>query len=54
MGESLQLWRSGSTAPPFRSKVALSPWTTDEQTYVIATVRDVGVRLGIQAELEAA
>ena len=54
MGESLQLWAKRVDGATFPVEVALSPWTTDEQTYVIATVRDVSVRLGIQAELEAA
>ena len=54
MGESLQLWAKRVDGATFPVEVALSPWITDEQTYVIATVRDVSVRLGIQAELESA
>ncbi|MGD9702805.1 MAG: PAS domain-containing sensor histidine kinase [Acidimicrobiia bacterium] len=54
MGESLQLWAKRVDGTTFPVEVALSPVLTNERALVIATVRDVSVRLGIQAELESA
>jgi signal transduction histidine kinase len=51
MGETDQLWAKRLDGTTFPVEVALSPVTSDEEIYVIATVRDVSIRLAAQAEL---
>jgi two-component system, NarL family, sensor histidine kinase DevS len=52
MGESMQLWARRVDGSTFPVEIALSPVVTSGRSLVIATVRDVSARLGIQAELE--
>ena len=51
MGETDQLWAKRADGTTFPVEVALSPVTRDGEIYVIATVRDVTIRLTAQAEL---
>ena len=54
MGETDQLWAKRLDGTTFPVEVALSPVTNDGEVYVIATVRDISVRLAAQAELSDA